>query len=756
MARPVPFPILFVGLVLVCAGCAPADRDPQLRALARWEDRRLAPTDSLSALIAGPDAVVRRAALQTAGRIGRTDVLPAMIAALDDRSLAVREQAAFSLGLLGDDAATGPLIRALDDPHLGVRVAALEGLGHQEHDGAELIRFAVDGAEREAAAAWTALRNVAELADHDSLVAAIRAGLARSEPAVRWRVLRCAERAPDSTLVAQIAPYADDSDPQIRVHALRALGRHSGAAAAAAVLGSAERHGRLRGQDLRRVQVAELRALAGLAGPLLADAPEADPTGVPGRAAAVLGDGAQSRDPQVAEVALDAMSAAVAHLALPAEAARQESLLPVWRIRMVRVARERLDDPAPAVRGAAFGALGALRGPGARHELTAGLADADPDVAGAAAAALIALAPPDDELQAVLERARDRDRRTYVAALTALDRLWPDTAPLDTLPRSCRGSLAQVFATEALADPDFVVQATAARLLGRFPGGPACHALARTYQRATGPDEGMADVRLEVIGAWDHLFAALAAGAPVRAPRCLRRTWFDSVAAARAVGVPDALADVVPVEDAHRDEVAGLLQRAFDDPDLRIRLAARGCAEAHGLLPPPLIPTAASLRETLPAFVRDPAQPPVTRPFRAPDLHVVTDRGAFTIRLDPAAAPNTCAAVLALARAGFHEGLTFHRVVPDFVIQGGCPRDDGWGGPGWTLRSEWSRRPFVRGTVGIAHSGKDTGGSQFFVCHSAQPHLDGRYTVFGEVVDGMDVVDAIERGDRYRMEVITR
>ena len=102
-----------------------------------------------------------------------------------------------------------------------------------------------------------------------------------------------------------------------------------------------------------------------------------------------------------------------------------------------------------------------------------------------------------------------------------------------------------------------------------------------------------------------------------------------------------------------------------------------------------------------------------------------------------------------------YDGAVFHRVVPDFVIQGGCPRGDGWGGPGWTIRSEWSPRTFARGTVGIAHSGKDTGGSQWFVCHSPQPHLDARYTVFGSVVDGMDTVDAVIAGDTFRLEIET-
>ena len=109
---------------------------------------------------------------------------------------------------------------------------------------------------------------------------------------------------------------------------------------------------------------------------------------------------------------------------------------------------------------------------------------------------------------------------------------------------------------------------------------------------------------------------------------------------------------------------------------------------------------------------------------------------------------------LHLVRNGFYDGLTFHRVVPDFVVQGGDPTGTGWGGPGYTIRSEWSPRPYVRGTVGIAHSGKDTGGCQWFVTLSEQPHLVGRYTVFGEVTRGMDVFDLMQPGDTFSLDVV--
>jgi len=108
-----------------------------------------------------------------------------------------------------------------------------------------------------------------------------------------------------------------------------------------------------------------------------------------------------------------------------------------------------------------------------------------------------------------------------------------------------------------------------------------------------------------------------------------------------------------------------------------------------------------------------------------------------------------------LARSGFFNNLAFHRVVPNFVIQGGDPRGDGNGGPGYQIRCEINELPYERGAVGMALSGKDTGGSQWFVTHSAQPHLDGGYTVFGRVREGMDIVDQIARGDRILSVTIT-
>jgi cyclophilin family peptidyl-prolyl cis-trans isomerase/HEAT repeat protein len=126
---------------------------------------------------------------------------------------------------------------------------------------------------------------------------------------------------------------------------------------------------------------------------------------------------------------------------------------------------------------------------------------------------------------------------------------------------------------------------------------------------------------------------------------------------------------------------------------------------------------------------------------------VTTNTGSFIIELLPEAAPLTVDNFVQLAQRGYFRNVTFHRVVPNFVIQGGDPRGDGNGGPGYAIRCEINQLLYDRAAVGMALSGKDTGGSQWFVTHAPQPHLDGGYTIFGRVVAGMDVVDRIVRGD---------
>lgn len=129
-------------------------------------------------------------------------------------------------------------------------------------------------------------------------------------------------------------------------------------------------------------------------------------------------------------------------------------------------------------------------------------------------------------------------------------------------------------------------------------------------------------------------------------------------------------------------------------------------------------------------------------------LRVQTSAGSFTIAFEGVAAPLNQANLVALAEAGYFDGLSFHRIVPGFVVQGGDPRGDGYGGPGYVVPCEWSNLRYERGTVGIALAGKDTGGSQFFITQTPQPHLDARYTVVGQVGAGLEVIDLLLPGDR--------
>ena len=128
-----------------------------------------------------------------------------------------------------------------------------------------------------------------------------------------------------------------------------------------------------------------------------------------------------------------------------------------------------------------------------------------------------------------------------------------------------------------------------------------------------------------------------------------------------------------------------------------------------------------------------------------------TDRGPIKVELKPEQAPLTVASFVNLARRGFYDGLNFHRVIDDFMVQGGCPQGTGTGGPGYKFEDE-ARNGLghERGVLSMANAGPATNGSQFFITHVATPWLDGKHTVFGKVVQGMDAVDAVRQGDKIK------
>lgn len=137
---------------------------------------------------------------------------------------------------------------------------------------------------------------------------------------------------------------------------------------------------------------------------------------------------------------------------------------------------------------------------------------------------------------------------------------------------------------------------------------------------------------------------------------------------------------------------------------------------------------------------------------------IITEKGTMKVEFYEKDAPNTVKNFIDLSKKGFYDGLTFHRVIPDFVIQGGCPNGTGAGGPGYTIKCELEgdNQYHDRGVLSMAHAGRNTGGSQFFICHSRKntSHLDRKHTCFGKVVEGLDVIDDIRQGDKILKIVI--
>lgn len=255
-----------------------------------------------------------------------------------------------------------------------------------------------------------------------------------------------------------------------------------------------------------------------------------------------------------------------------------------------------------------------------------------------------------------------------------------------------------------LDDPDVIVRGTAADLIGDLPPSEQ-HTRALIAALARTANDPLNDAALSILGALGKQKSAAAndaiKGALDSRDHLVRRR---AVALLKANGAGDLSSRI------------GTVQTRNTDADYRRALARVG--------------------------------------RRNPRAVVTTTKGSFTIELLPEAAPLTVDNFVQLAQRSFFNGITIHRVVPNFVIQDGDPRGDGNGGPNHQIRCEMNEVPYDRAAVGMALSGKDTGGSQWFVTHSRQPHLDGGYTVFGRVVAGMEVVDNIIRGDVIRSIVI--
>jgi len=148
-----------------------------------------------------------------------------------------------------------------------------------------------------------------------------------------------------------------------------------------------------------------------------------------------------------------------------------------------------------------------------------------------------------------------------------------------------------------------------------------------------------------------------------------------------------------------------------------------------------------------------------THKLKKMTAEIITEKGTMKVEFFEKDAPNTVKNFVELSKKGFYDGLIFHRVIPDFVIQGGCPDGTGMGGPGYRIDCELDgdNQYHDRGVLSMAHAGRNTGGSQFFICHSREntAHLDRNHTVFGKVAEGLEVIDLIRKGDRIEKIVVS-
>ena len=286
------------------------------------------------------------------------------------------------------------------------------------------------------------------------------------------------------------------------------------------------------------------------------------------------------------------------------------------------------------------------------------------------------------------------------------------------------------------ADPDGRVRAAAYGVLaGRLDSVPAL----RDTIRVAVLDRDVV-VRAAAIDALSRRATAADAPAVLAAyHRSLADTLDDARVAAvgflRAAWQRDSLA----FGDSLRAAVATLPSPA----EASVAAAARGVSLFRGWTAPPVASRSLDWYE---GIVRRIVMPALAG--RPPVAQIVTERGTIEVELFAADAPLTVDNFMTLARDGYYRSTIFHRVVPNFVAQDGDARGDGRGGPGYAIRDEINRRRYGRGVIGMALSGPDTGGSQYFLTHSPQPHLDGGYTVFGRVLRGVDVLDAFVEGDR--------
>jgi cyclophilin family peptidyl-prolyl cis-trans isomerase/HEAT repeat protein len=415
---------------------------------------------------------------------------------------------------------------------------------------------------------------------------------------------------------------------------------------------------------------------------------------------------------------------------------------------LVRLAQNWQADPRAAV--AAIRALGQIAGPDAAPALRGLLQvrTADPNIRLEAVGALAALRDR-ESLDMLLDLAGDAWPAMRTASLRAVQAIDAEAfvvllSGLDPDPHaSVRAALASLLPS---LDPEMAMPRLKALLADKDPQvmAAAIAALAAVVPMPPG-------------------FAATLPGLLAGGDVMVRAAAAAAIGELKQVGAGQALADAYragradDLYQARAGAIAALakfgaaaslptLKEALADKDWAVRLRAASLVRGFE----PGFDAAAAIRPAAGRAVDAYGATSLVAPLVSPHVFLDTDKGSIEIEVAVLDAPLTSENFLALARRGYFTGMALHRVVPNFVVQGGDVRGDGEGSPGYTIRDEINMLPFLRGTVGMALDGADTGGSQFFITHSPQPHLDGKYTVFGRVVAGMDVVDRLQQWDVIR------
>lgn len=620
-----------------------------------------------------------------------------------DGDPAIRARAALAIGRIGDAAAAEKaLVPALGDPDPRVRREALFSLGLAKATGAFVAvneKGLADPDPEIRAAAVTALGRLGAAAG--PLAEAIAAAAADPSPRVRGEAALAAWRGGVKPPPPAVPALLRDADDEVRWRAAYALMQLEHAPAAEALAAA------LRDRD-PRARLFSARAIGRLhelaAGGDAAARAES-PQLLAGRATLVslLSD----PEPQVVVEAVIALgrardAAAVSELGRAASHESfhvREAVLRALaetdvdhlvsddeaRVRVKSVPVALLADPSPTVRRAAVLALPRVLGRAALPRLLGLASSDDPFVRARVAEALAALAPsaPEARREIVRLAREDADRRVREAALGAL--------------RGVKDAESRKVLVDALASGDLSLVSTAATVLGERGDAAAREPLARAYGECLKSFE-LTEARASILEALDRLGGA---------------------------------------------EAKALVEKGLADPEPMVRRKASELLGKAGGVPPrvSLAPTSFS-----PEWAIRYEAESASRPH--PLARIRTSKGDVVLRLFADEAPLAAESFLRLASQRFYDGLLFHRVVANWVVQGGDPRGDGWGGyRDRYLLDQFTSRPFLRGTVGVPTSGPDTGGCQIFACLVPAPNLDGRYTSFGEVIEGLDVLDRIEIGD---------